>query len=70
MTTPNGVVRDYVPRTLYPGTLETVYSVLSKPCTLETMHFHQKIDKIKVKPYTFQHENMFIVFTFNTQVET
>jgi len=44
------------------------------------MHFHEKIDKkkwitqqylkIKVKPLTFQHKNMFIVFILKTQVET
>jgi len=39
---PRRVVRNYVPRTLYPSTSETMYPVLAKPCTmyrkLETMY--------------------------------
>jgi len=43
------VVRNYVSRTLYPSTSETMYPILSKPCplysrnqvpyTLETMYY-------------------------------
>ena len=58
-TLPRGVVKNYVPRTLYPQTyiprtLETMHSVPlprdQVPCTLETMHFDQKFDKKVEKP--------------------
>ena len=65
-------------RNYVPHTLETMYPRSHRnyvPCALGTMHFYQKINikgdyTTKVKPLTFQHKNMFIVFTFNIHVET
>jgi len=86
-------------RNQVPRTFETMYPVLEAlkhgPCTLETMHFHQKFEKkgpfvhgrlqnlqtsevtfalvitlLRLNPWLFSIKNMFIVFTFNTPVET
>jgi len=50
------VVRNYVPRTLYPGTSKTMYPVLSKPCTMcpkhETMY---PVDPKPCTPYSPNH---------------